>query len=95
MEFSPEVVDVFRTVMAFQKKDSILVELADFESGKVLRYDVANYEEGQRRIFVEGISVLVDEETERATARIRFFVEEGAIAMERIGGCEGCCGCGK
>ncbi len=95
MEFTKEVQSVFQTVMKFQNKDSILIELADFESGKALRYDVTNYEEGHRRIFVDGISVIVDEETDAALERIRFFVEDGAIALERIGGCEGCCGCEK
>jgi len=95
MEFTKEVQSVFQTVMRFQNKDSILIELADFESGKALRYDVADYQEGKRRIYVDGISVLVDEETEHTLRQIRFFVEDGAIAMERIGGCRGCGGCGK
>ncbi|MDY5730006.1 MAG: hypothetical protein SPL05_00515 [Eubacteriales bacterium] len=95
MEFSKQVQEVFKAVMRLQNKSAVAIWLANYENGKTLQYDVADVQPGDRHIIVDSVCVIVDEETEAVLQNMRFLVEDGNIALERIGGCNGCQACTK
>ena len=90
MEFSKEVLSVFRSVMSVQGKSAIKIGFENVDGGKKLCYDVCDIKPNDRHIVVDGIDVIINEESENMLKNVRFIILDGGIGLECIVDCDGC-----
>lgn len=95
MKITNEAKIVIDEALKEQNFNSIKLSIKETETGYGLAMELVNKAEGDRCVDINGVNVVMDEETEMALITTIFDAQNGELVLASEGGCGhgGCAGC--
>lgn len=95
MQFNEKAKEMLQKAMAEQGADAVWINVVQDENSNSIQMNVKKREEGDRVVEEDGLTIVMNAETELMLMNIKFVgTDEGTITLESMG-CGSCGSCGS